>query len=159
YYRLRVLDAWVARVLPTFRENYHAKPTVKDRSVFVPMPVILDGKAVPAATAERLGQTFARQRGCLLIWGEGGAGKTSLACRLGGWALADQGPDRLCRHRLLPVLIEHDLDLKVAEGKPAFQALTEAVRGQVQALIGDRVTLSEQLLEHLLRQRRILVIV
>src|SRR5262249_44029520 len=48
---------------------------------------------------------------------------------------------------------------KVADGKPAFTPLTEAVRGQLQALVGGSRSLSEELLEQLLRQRRILVIV
>jgi hypothetical protein len=153
-----VLDAWVARHAGRCRESYQARRTVRDRAVFVPVPVVLDGQVVACPTAGQLGKVFARQRGCLLIWGEGGAGKTSLACQLGRWALAEDRAERLCPHLMLPVLIEHELD-QVAEGKPACSALTEAVRGQLQALIGAAAALPGEFLEQLLRQRRVLVVV
>jgi hypothetical protein len=41
-------------------------------------------------------------------------GKTSLACQIARWGLQQE----LCRHRLLPVLIEQEL-----EGKPLLQAI------------------------------------
>jgi HEAT repeat protein len=159
HYHRRVLDAWIARHTQRFREHYQAKRTVKDRTVYVPVPVVLDGQVLPGLTARQLGQAFGRKRTCLLIWGEGGSGKTTLACQLGRWALADDRSERLCPHLMLPVLIEHELDLKTAEGQPAFAALTQAVRGQLQALIGEASPLPEELLDHLLRRRRILVIV
>jgi hypothetical protein len=58
-----------------------------------------------AATSELLAKVFTRRRACLLIWGEGGSGKTSLACQLGRWALAEERSERLCEHVMLPVLI------------------------------------------------------
>ena len=59
---------------------------------------------------------------------------------------------------MLPVLIEHELDLQAADGK----ASSGAHRGGARANPGpDRHggPFSEELLDHLLRQRRILVIV
>jgi HEAT repeat protein len=159
HYRRRVLDAWVARHAECFRQNYLAKRTVADRRVYVSVPVVLDGKVVPCPGPRQLGQAFARQRGCLLIWGEGGAGKTALACEVGRWALAADRSERLCEHLMLPVLIEHELDVPAGDKQPAFRPLTEAVRGQLQTLTGAAAPLSEELLDRLLRRRRILVIV
>jgi HEAT repeat protein len=159
HYHRRVLDAWVGRHAGPFRASFEARRTVKDRAVYVPMPVILDGQVVACLTVAPLGKVFAGKRGCLLIWGEGGSGKTSLACQVGRWALAADRAERLCNHVMLPVLIEHELEPRAADGKPAFLALTEAVRGQLQALIGGAAPLAGELLEQLLLRRRILVLV
>ena len=132
-YRRRVLDAWVAQHVEAFRKSYQAKRTVHERMRYIPLPVVVDGEVVQQPTARDLEQAFGRKRGCLLIWGEGSVGKTTLACQIGRWALASDPSERLCEHVMLPVLIEHDLDTKSAEGKAPFVALTEAVRGQLQS--------------------------
>jgi hypothetical protein len=156
-YHRRVLDAWVVRCLPLFRRRYQEKDMVRDRRSHVPAPLVLDGQDVAAPTPAQLGAVFARGRGCLVIWGEGGAGKTSLACQLGHWAMADTPAERLCRHRMLPVLLAQEL-AHTSAGSPAA-ALVEAVRGQLQAYCDDMAPPSAELVEHLLRRRRILVIV
>ena len=158
-HRPRVLDAWVARCLPAFGPHFREKGTVQDRAIFVPMPIVLNGAVVASPAPSQLGQAFARGRGCLLIWGEGGAGKTSLACRIGSWAMAADKTERLCEHIMLPVLIEHAFDLRGGDGKAPFAGLTAAVRGQLQALVGQDHDVSEDLVDQLLRQRRVLVIV
>ncbi len=84
-----------------------------------------------------------------MIWGEGGAGKTSLACTLAQWAMSDNETQRLSKHRMLPVLIEQELD----------NPLKETIGGQLQALISEAQAIDNDLLTNLLRQRRILVIV
>ncbi len=68
--------------------------------------------------------------------------------------MSDNPEERICSHRMLPVLIEDEL--KVAEGKQPF---IEAIRGQLQDLTDTTEAISEELLEQLLKQRRILVIV
>ncbi|MBD2028251.1 NACHT domain-containing protein, partial [Leptolyngbya sp. FACHB-711] len=91
-----------------------------------------------------------------LIQGEEGVGKTSLACQIALWALASKATDRPCKHQMLPVILEGDLDLKTAGSKtPIF----EAIRGQLQNLADESDPISEALLEQLLRKNRILVIV
>ncbi|WP_315790313.1 hypothetical protein [Fischerella sp. JS2] len=62
------------------REQFPKKDTVNSRATYVPIPVILDGNTVPQLTGENLHPTFAKKRSCLVICGEGGVGKTSLAC-------------------------------------------------------------------------------
>lgn len=150
----RVLNAWVTSHLSTVAEGFQKKTTVSDRQVHIPLPVVLDGNPINELTSDKLHSTFAKHRGCLLIWGEGGSGKTSLACQIARWAMTH---DRaLAGHPLLPVLIEHELNFELADGKKPF---IEAIRGQLQALIGQADPISDELLDRLLRQRRILVIV
>ena len=155
-YHPRVLDAWVAAHIHPTRDEFQKRETVRDRQVLVPVPVSLDNKPIATLTGKDLQPTFAQKRGCLLIWEEGGAGKTSLACLIGKWAMSDNPEERICHHRMLPVLIESELNMKVAEGKQPF---LEAIRGQLQDLTDTAEPISEELLEQLLKQRRILVIV
>ena len=155
-YRPRVLDAWVTAHIDSAKEGFGKKKTVSDRFVHIPIPVILDKNNLAHLTGKDLQPTFDKKRATLLLWGEGGAGKTSLACQLAMWAMSDDANQRISQHKMLPVLIEQELDFDVAAGK---QPLTEAICGQLQALIGEAEPIPEELLAHLLRQRRILVIV
>ena len=155
-YHPRVLDAWVAAHIQATRDEFQKRETVRDRQVFVPVPVNLDNTTIATLKGKDLQPTFAQKRGCLLIWEEGGAGKTSLACQIGKWAMSDNPEERICHHRMLPVLIESELNMKVAEGKQPF---IEAIRGQLQDLTDTAEPISEELLQQLLKQRRILVIV
>ncbi|HEY9667123.1 MAG TPA: PBS lyase, partial [Coleofasciculaceae cyanobacterium] len=155
HYHSRVLDAWVRSHVKSVREEFQAKDTVRDRNVYIPIPVVLDGETVPQLSAKDLLSKFKKQRSCLLIWGEGGAGKTSLACQLAKWAISEDETERLCEHLMLPVLIEEELNIEAADKPP----LMAAIRGQLQDLTNETEPISEELLERLLRQRRILVIV
>ncbi len=155
-YHPRVLDAWVTSHIQAARQEFQKRDTVSARKVIVPIPALLDDKTIPDLTSKDLRPTFAQKRGCLLIWGEGGAGKTSRACQIAKWAMSDSLEERICKHRMLPVLIEQELNFKVADGKQPF---LEAIRGQLQDLTDDKEPISEELLERLLLERRILVIV
>lgn len=154
HYHPRVLDAWVDYHLKSVREEFQRKNTVRARKVYVPIPVVIDGETVVEFTAKDLQASFQKQRGTMLIWGEGGAGKTSLACQLARWAMSDEPESRLCEHKMIPILIEEDLEEE--EEKSSFMA---AIRGQLQDLTNEVEPVTEEFLERLLRQRRLLVIV
>lgn len=156
HYHPRVLDAWVKQQIEVAREAFAHKSTVSDRKVYIPIPVVMDGNAIAELCSEDVQTTFWDGRQCLLIWGEGGIGKTSLACHLAKWAMSDDKIERLSRHRMLPVLIEQELDFKLPNDKNPFR---EAIRGQLQALIDAAEPINDEFLEKLLRQRRVLVIV
>ena len=156
HYHPRVLDAWVDRQLTIAHDAFANKSTVNDRRVYIPIPVVLQGNTVVEISSQDIQATFLDGRQCILIWGEGGIGKTSLACQLAQWSMSDDRTKRLCRHRMIPVLIEQELDFKVNEDKDPFR---EAIRGQLQALVDSAEPLSDDFIEKLLRQRRILVIV
>lgn len=138
HYHPRVLDAWVEKYIHSVREQFPKKDTVNSRATYVPIPAILDGNTVPQLTPENLRSTFGKKRSCLVICGEGGVGKTSLACQIARWAIAETKDQRLCEHLMLPVLLEEEF--RVVENK---SSLLEAIRGQLQALIDEPVSLPE----------------
>ena len=154
-YHPRVLDAWVGKFLPAVRDALAAKATVCDRSVHIPVPVICDGETISDLKPQQI-KAFARKRSCLLIVGEGGAGKTSIACQIMRWAMSDLPDERPAGHLMLPVLIELDLDLSVADAAHVF---SETVRGQLVAMIGESEPVPDLLFDRLMRSRRILVVV
>ncbi|MBW4510919.1 MAG: HEAT repeat domain-containing protein [Scytonematopsis contorta HA4267-MV1] len=167
-YHPRVLDAWVQEYIKPVEEAFQQKDTVKDRGVYIPIPVIQNGKNIAQLTNKELSSTFNKKQARLLIQGEGGVGKTSLACQIAKWGMSEDKNERLCKHRMLPVLIEDELVIEeevefkdgVATKKsPYIPALIKAIRGQLQYLTDETELISEELLEHLLRERRILVIV
>ena len=69
--------------------------------------------------------------------------------------MSDSGDDRLSEHLMIPILIEQDLD----DSSPGEEHLLHEIRGRLQTLIPDTDNISEELIEYLLRRRRILVIV
>src|SRR5271157_4648131 len=158
-YRRRVLDAWVRAHVEEFRKNVTSLPTVKEREIHVPAPIRIDGSLVTEFSAGVIRAHFDRGgRQCRwLIFGEGGSGKTSLACQVARWAMAPRQTDRVARHLILPVIIEDELD---DTAFPAgVQRFTEAVRGKLQALCSSADPISPALLNKLLRRSRILVII
>jgi len=157
HYSHRVLNTWVTQHLMTAREEFQRKTTVSDRAVHIPLPVSLDGHEISHLTVEQVRPTFNQSRACLLIWGEGGVGKTSMACQVARWAMADMPSERLCaQHPMLPVLIEQALELKDKEHPHPF---TDALRGELQALTHAEDPIPEEFVLQLLRRRRVLVIV
>ena len=166
-YHRHVLDAWVKSHIEKARENFDELKTVKDREVHVSCPVKVDGKlpekdndqAVPSFSAATVRAHVGKaDRQCRwLIVGEGGAGKTSLACQIARWGMAQDKANRVAPHLMLPVLIEDELDDPATPAGP--QRLTEAIRGKLQALIGSPEPISPELLKHLLRRLRVFVII
>jgi HEAT repeat protein len=126
HYHPRVLDGWVSKHMVAAQDQFATIATVQQREVHVEVPVELDRKVIPGLKAEDLKAPFARNSACLLIWGEGGAGKTSLACQVARWGMSEDAATRPCAHRMLPVMIEQDLDLEVGQGRAV---LTEVIRG------------------------------
>jgi len=157
HYRPRLLDAWVRHHLATAKDNFASHPTVAQRKVYVAMPATINDEMCDSPSAAQLQPIFAKKKKLTaLLVGEGGAGKTSLACQMANWAMSDEPDERLCQtHRMLPVLIEGNLEART-DGK---DALLEAIRGRLQDLIGEPKAIFEELLRELLGKRRVLVIV
>jgi len=146
-YHPRVLDAWVEQHWQQVQAAFLKLDTVKDRHIHIPLPVHLDGTLLNQLSSGHLSPIFQHKTAVLLITGEGGAGKTSLTCQIAGMGLEKQ----LMTHRLLPVLIETELDDK--------KTLTEAIGGQLNASINQQDNIPPELLQKLLNHQRILVIV
>lgn len=146
-YRDRVLDAWVENHWENARQVFTTLKTVKERTIHIPLLVDLEENPIDRLSGQDLQATFRRKPAVLLITGEGGAGKTSLACQIARWGWEKE----LSTHRMLPVLIEHELDEQTT--------LSAAIRGQVEALTNQPEAISPELLEKLLQRQRVLVIV
>jgi HEAT repeat protein len=153
----RVLDSWVNNHRPIARERFIDKLTVRDRAIHIPMPVILAGEPCAEFTPTRLrASAFGHLPVTLLIWGEGGSGKTSIACQIARWCLSDETKDWPCNHPMLPVLLERELDAPAAaDHDPLF----DAIRRQVEDVLGLDYPPDDEMMEALLRRRRLLVIV
>ena len=145
-------DGWIHERTEAARKNYAALETVAKRTTYVPAPIKLDANLHDEVTADLFNAKLndASQRTLFLIHGEGGSGKTSIACQIGRWALEGE----LADHVILPVLIEEDLG-----ETPEPASLAQVVQGKVQLLVGDAAPLDEELFEILLRYKRLLVIV
>lgn len=154
-YRPAVLDAWVRAHITVIRERFAAKETVHDREVHVPVPVEIDRRVVADLRPKHLRGMFAKQLGFLLIWGEGGSGKTSLACRVGRRALSDDPDERIGDHPMVPVLLEHEPVLRDGGNDSVLIAVAQ----QLQDLCDLADPVPAELLQNLLRQRRVLVII
>jgi hypothetical protein len=161
HYHRRVLDAWVNVHAPAVRENFGQLNTVKDRAAYVPMPLMLyDGvneQELFEPHVEDFREFFQQSATVLLIRGEAGVGKTSLACQLAASALHSDPQLRLCSHPILPVLLEDDL--VTSPGQDANTILIDAVSAALSNLVNTSQPLSADLVGQLLRQRRILLVV
>ncbi|AFY52768.1 HEAT repeat-containing protein [Rivularia sp. PCC 7116] len=154
-YHPRVLDAWVATNIKVARDNFSVKKTVSNRAEHISLPVVVDKKTIANFSGNDLKASFDKKLTNILIHAEGGSGKTSLACQLAKWGMSDDINIRPSKHRMLPILIEQELDVD-AEGNQAF---IQEICGQLQVLIGESEVIPTKLVENLLRQRRILVII
>jgi HEAT repeat protein len=155
-YHPRVLDAWVEKHLETFQNNFLKEETVEERKDYVTVPVILNDQELDEITPENLSETFKNDKRIrVLIKGEGGSGKTTIACEIAKWAMEKNS--ELAGHSMLPILIEKDLESNAEENTTP---LTKAVVNLLQELTDREQKFTDELLvEQLLRQRRILLIV
>ena len=151
-YRDRVLDAWLSEHHERIKQRFAALSTVEQRRHHLGLPVRVGQKLEPELTAERLRQLEGAVGGLLLIHGEGGVGKTSLALQIAGWALAGQ----LSGRPVVPVLVEADLqgeESPLCRVRTALLALSEplgAERGSPPPSLA--------MVRVMLEQRRLLVI-
>jgi HEAT repeat protein len=156
HYNRRVLDAWVSNYLENARKNFNRKPTVADRTLHIPMGIFLNGAYVDECKPEIFKDVYMQHQSRVLIKGEGGAGKTSLACQMANWAMEDRR-QRLCpTNAMLPVLIERDVEppSNSSDG-PLFKVISDQLKDNVDAAEAP----NPRLIKELLKQRRILVVV
>jgi HEAT repeat protein len=156
-YHPRVLDAWVVKHIQSARKMFTEKETVEAREMHIPVPVNFNKKIVADLKPDHLRDTFDKGFSLLLVWGEGGVGKTSLACLLAKWAMSEDKNQRLCPERfMLPVLIEQNLEVLTKDNN---EPLLKAIADQLRILIEEDKPLSPEMLKRLLAHGRILVII
>ncbi|MDE1464500.1 HEAT repeat domain-containing protein [Spartinivicinus poritis] len=156
HYCPRVLDAWVKSYVSSARERFSRKNTVYDRKVYIPIPIEMDGNLSDSLTNEILSPKIRKKRFCLLISGEGGSGKTSLACQIAKSVMEEDKDKRPSNHIMLPILLEHELDVELSEES---DTLLTVIGRQLQDLIESPIPISEKLLQYLLQHQRLLIIV
>lgn len=158
-YSHRVLDAWIVEFAPTIRKKFNNMPRVSEQKVYVDIPLLIGGEHRDRLETGILQPIFAKERGVITIFGEGGSGKTALACQLAKMAMAEPGQPRLRADRLMvPVLIDGDLP-RNKEGKLDDQTLLEAVAGRLSELTGLATPPSTKWVEKLFEKGLLLLLV
>jgi formylglycine-generating enzyme required for sulfatase activity len=147
-YRDLVLDVWVKQHWQVAQQESLKLPTVDNRAIHIPLPVQLDRTTVAELTGAYLVPTFQKKTAVLLLCGEGGAGKTSLACQIAQWGLEQL----LSPHCMIPVLLETELDHEKED-------LLAAIQGRLNALTDQPDPIEPEFLKKLLQRQRVLVIV
>ncbi|WP_198287541.1 HEAT repeat domain-containing protein [Rivularia sp. PCC 7116] len=177
-YLPKVLDAWVDAHIRSVEKEFERKDTVSNRSIHIPISVLFYDSSqkyvqIDKLSGQNLRGEFDKHRSCILIYGEGGTGKTSLACQIAKWAMSENEEERICKkHRMLPILIEHDLvfhkdivvdeDVVVHRKAQSKSRFLQSIIDELKQMVARKPTLDdidEELLEKLLRWRRILLIV
>lgn len=156
YRHPRVLEAWIEAHAEAAQVNFvsHCQHM---RHMYYPLPVAVDGKVVQELTPENLAAICAREKFFLRIVGEGGLGKTTLACQIALWAVNHDSARRLLKsHRMIPVMLERSTAVGSLKNMTQF---IQAIRGKLQDVIGEARAISEWLCTCLLEDGRILVIV
>lgn len=157
HYHPRVLNAWIKKHIDDARKAFALLSTVKEHEIYIPIAVDLDdGASASYVTSAKLRPLFEKKVSQLLILGDGGIGKTSLACELGRWAMKENADERLCpSHLMLPILIEES----GKENAEQETALVSKIRSSLYILIGMKEKISSELVCRLLKQRRLLLII
>ncbi len=168
-HRERVLNAWVERHAGTASEALERKAAAWNMRTHVSAPVAVGSSGGTTIRfdsglkPEHLSPAVRGRRWCLLLVGEGGNGKTSLACQIARWGLG-LGPDgrisddpryRLARHRMVPILIEPGEEFEMCKDNTAMLNLLQA-RLQTDLKFGN---LPAGLVGALLEHQRILVVI
>lgn len=148
----RALDHWVKCQLENARDNFERHSLVTKRRLHIPLNVTPKNEKIRKLDTAYIQEVFARPHSRLLIHGEGGTGKTSLACKIARMAMVHDKKSRLHqKHPMLPVLLVDNLP----DDGPD---LLKTIQHQLYGLIGAR-TPSLSLVKELLRRKRILLLV
>jgi HEAT repeat protein len=198
-YHPKVLNAWVGKYLgsadtsvstekPGARILFwkNATANLHPPSSYIPIPLHIEtglhSKRCKEFPSELLQKTFSQNIARLLIYGEGGIGKTSLACKIAEFAMADAPAEQRLHknHSLLPILIEPEqIEYELKFNKPMSiettrqdgdssyktsnivknQPFIEAIRKQLQNLINEQSPINDELLKQLLQSGHVLIIV
>ena len=156
-YHKKVLDAWVLNQLPSVSENFKRLPTVAENIDPLPgLPVRLGSHDLDEDLKPfHLRESFSHNRTYLLLHGEGGIGKTTIACKIARWVMSHDERDRPSVHPMLPVLIEGSFKPDEGEG----ESILDIIRGKLGALANLGEDPPAELVRRLLRKQRILVII
>ena len=104
-----ILDTWVTARLGRVQDALNALELYRQRQIYVQLPVkVGKSQVVEQPSRTMLSDTFKRRRAVVCVVGAGGGGKSTLACAIARWAMADDPMQRLADHRMIPVFIAQD---------------------------------------------------
>jgi hypothetical protein len=139
------LDAWVERRAAAAAEAFARIDTVHQRRVHIGLPVLVGPREASRSMSEPkqndLRLLLERPVALLAIVGEGGSGKSSLACQIGFWALSEAPHERLAPHRILPVFLEEEVTDLVGSAAAQLRRMVGAEEAEddvVAALLGEK---------------------
>jgi len=151
-YRARALNAWVRSHSEDVRTNFE-KNQIRDRNLYVPTEITLDKTTIPQPKPSALQDLFKRNQARLVIYGEGGTGKTTLAKQIIRWSMHEKAEKRICpKHSMIPVLLQPDS----FDGEPN---VLKSINVRLSGLIDATELLSEKLVKSLLKKKHILVVI
>jgi hypothetical protein len=146
-----VLDAWVALRIDAVREAISHLQLYRARDVFIPFPVRRNDHSIESLveqpTPQAFFQVFKRERVVVSIIGEGGTGKTTLACAFARWAM-DGSENELFGRTAIPVIIAEETN-----------ELLATVTATLNRMVGSMGELDPDIVAALLKHKRALVII
>jgi predicted NACHT family NTPase len=105
------------------------------------------GRAISEPGPTEFRQFFVQSPVVIAIVGPGGTGKSTVACHLARWALADNPEERLTEHLMIPIFLEEETD-----------NLVGSIIRHLRQIVGPE-EVDELMVDSLLRNQRLLVIV
>lgn len=156
-YRPRVLDAWISARLPRAKEQFEGWKTVRSRRIHIVLPAILDGHSVGQLGPDSLRPAFTGQRTVIGIVGEGGSGKTSIACHIARSAMNLLQEERLNPNcPMIPVLLEPGLvEDEMTEG----DELVVQVVNRLSIMFDESLEQDHELVKQLMLKKRLLILI
>ncbi|HEV7643896.1 MAG TPA: hypothetical protein VGO50_08160 [Pyrinomonadaceae bacterium] len=156
YYSRRVLDAWIQKYQGNINTGFLNRGVVAERQTHIPIPVKVNDKRLAELSPEDLKPFFKTSATFIMISGDGGVGKTSHACSIAKWGMGADEDKRLCRHILLPIMIEQGNRLLNAG---ASNIVENIARMQIERYTEQSSPLSPELLRKLIERKRLLIII
>jgi len=149
----RVLDAWVVGILEKARASFESNKAIAKSTDSVQGPMLLDRERLPALSVIALRPAFSRQKTRILIWGSDDKRNRNLAFEFARWSMEPDPGKWLRKNPMLAVEVGENFDSAAEKNTNSF---TRAVRDKVQQ---DEEAVSTELIAHLLKRQRVLVIV
>lgn len=156
HYKPRVLDAWLNEYITNTKTVFFKRKTIKERENHINVPIELNDEKKDSLKLNDLKPLFKEPITFLKVLGDGGIGKTSMACIIARWALEANRDERLSTHYMLPVIIEQGNELLTGSGGNNVE---EIIKQQIGRYAMQTKPLSSELIHNLIGHKRILIIV
>lgn len=166
-FSIKIADTWVNKNRGQVEINIKKITTFKERIIFTPTPLQVDQTILDNSDAaqliaeikEQIKQAISSNQ-LLIILGEGGGGKTSLAINIARWTL---GSPEFLGFSAIPIFIETDLDINNIPKEYTQNAFFFFIKTNLQILLkkeGEGISeIDDEFFKFLIFKKRILLIV